>query len=265
MFAGSTMTAPCRLHVGDRRFGQAIGRRAVAEQPVADDADARALQAVRIERNACSRARAGPRRPWSRHPPDRPRHRARAAARRRRRVRAIGPAVSWLCAIGTMPVRLTSPSVGLMPTSALTLRRTTRSSRRFRCRSRRRPGSRPRRRRIPSSSRDGLRSSAYGISRLAAARAPAARRMGRSEVRPLAQVRLAEDDRAGLAQPRDDERVARRGARRRAPAIRPSSACDPPVAMLSLMRIGMPCSGPRDAAVLPLGVEAVGDRRARRD
>src|SRR5206468_9663344 len=32
-------------------------------------------------------------------------------------VRAIGPAVSWLCAIGTMPVRLTRPSVGLMPTS----------------------------------------------------------------------------------------------------------------------------------------------------
>ena len=31
-------------------------------------------------------------------------------------VRAIGPAVSWLCAMGTMPVRLTSPSVGLMPT-----------------------------------------------------------------------------------------------------------------------------------------------------
>src|SRR5690242_579014 len=31
----------------------------------------------------------------------------------------MGPAVSWLCAIGTMPVRLTSPSVGLMPTSPL--------------------------------------------------------------------------------------------------------------------------------------------------
>ena len=31
-------------------------------------------------------------------------------------VRAIGPAVSWLCAIGTIPDRLTSPKVGLMPT-----------------------------------------------------------------------------------------------------------------------------------------------------
>src|SRR5438309_4276165 len=34
-----------------------------------------------------------------------------------RTVRAIGPAVSWLWAIGTMPVRETRPSVGLIPTS----------------------------------------------------------------------------------------------------------------------------------------------------
>ena len=32
-------------------------------------------------------------------------------------VRAIGPAVSWLAAMGTIPVRETSPSVGLIPTS----------------------------------------------------------------------------------------------------------------------------------------------------
>lgn len=32
-------------------------------------------------------------------------------------VRAIGPAVSWSAVIGTIPLRLTSPSVGLMPTS----------------------------------------------------------------------------------------------------------------------------------------------------
>ena len=31
-------------------------------------------------------------------------------------VRAIGPAVSWLWAMGMMPARLTNPSVGLMPT-----------------------------------------------------------------------------------------------------------------------------------------------------
>src|SRR3954447_10751828 len=34
-------------------------------------------------------------------------------------VRVIGPAVSWLWAIGTIPLRLTRPSVGLMPTSPL--------------------------------------------------------------------------------------------------------------------------------------------------
>src|ERR1700752_2394652 len=32
-------------------------------------------------------------------------------------VRAIGPAVSWLCAIGIIPARLIRPIVGLMPTS----------------------------------------------------------------------------------------------------------------------------------------------------
>src|SRR6201993_1474131 len=32
-------------------------------------------------------------------------------------VRQIGPAVSWLCAIGIIPDRLTSPSVGLIPTT----------------------------------------------------------------------------------------------------------------------------------------------------
>ena len=34
-------------------------------------------------------------------------------------VRAIGPAVSWLWAIGTMPSWATSPTVGLSPTIAL--------------------------------------------------------------------------------------------------------------------------------------------------
>ena len=32
-------------------------------------------------------------------------------------VRAIGPTVSWLCAIGTTPARLVRPTVGLTPTS----------------------------------------------------------------------------------------------------------------------------------------------------
>src|SRR3954471_948991 len=33
--------------------------------------------------------------------------------------RAIGPEVSWSAVIGTMPARLTRPTVGLMPTSPL--------------------------------------------------------------------------------------------------------------------------------------------------
>src|SRR5437899_12554913 len=33
-----------------------------------------------------------------------------------RTVRAIGPAVSWLCAMGIIPDRLIMPSVGLIPT-----------------------------------------------------------------------------------------------------------------------------------------------------
>ena len=32
-------------------------------------------------------------------------------------LRAIGPAVSWVCAMGMMPRRLTRPMVGFMPTS----------------------------------------------------------------------------------------------------------------------------------------------------
>src|SRR5688572_30218651 len=36
-----------------------------------------------------------------------------------RTVLVIGPAVSWLCAIGMIPARLTTPIVGLMPTNEL--------------------------------------------------------------------------------------------------------------------------------------------------
>src|SRR5688572_30750862 len=34
-------------------------------------------------------------------------------------VRAIGPGVSWLCAMGMIPLRLSNPSVGLIPTMPL--------------------------------------------------------------------------------------------------------------------------------------------------
>src|SRR5205085_11819397 len=47
------------------------------------------------------------------------------------------------------------------------------------------------------------------VVRLSAAPAPAARRVRRTEVRPLAQIRLAYDDCTRFAQTADDEGVAR--------------------------------------------------------
>ena len=123
-------------------------------------------------------------------------------------VRAMGPAVSWLCAIGMMPVRLTRPSVGLMPTSEAlfdgdtidpSVSVPTAAAPRLAATAAPEPELEP----------DGLRSSAYGIPRLAAAAAPSARRMRRPEVRPLAEVRLAENHRARRPQSLDDERVCR--------------------------------------------------------
>ncbi len=60
---------------------------------------------------------------------------------------------------------------------------------------------------VPELDPHGLRSSTYGILRLPAARAPARRRSRRAEVGPLAEVGLAEDHRAGVAQPLDHERI----------------------------------------------------------
>ena len=68
-------------------------------------------------------------------------------------VRAIGPAVSWLCAIGMMPARLTQAD-GRLDARRCRWRRTgRRSSRRSRCRRRRPRGWRRSRRRSPSWSR----------------------------------------------------------------------------------------------------------------
>ena len=164
-------------------------------------------------------------------------------------MRAIGPAVSWLCAIGMMPLRLTRPTVGLMPTRRVVARRRDDRAVGFRAdRGRRQVG---RDGRAGAGARAGrVAIERVRVPRLSAAAAPAAGRMRRAEVGPFAQVRLAEDDRAGLAQPLDDERVASAACRRPAPAIRRSSCMRSAVAMLSLIRIGMPCSGPRGPRLL---------------
>ena len=101
-----------------------------------------------------------------------------------------------------------------------------------------------------------------GVLRLPAARAPAGRRPRRAEVRPLAEVRLAEDDGAGLAQARDDEGVLPRLVRRqRQRAGRVHQAGDVDVVLQQ----------DRDAvqrtahlAGLALGVERVGVLQRRR-
>ena len=87
--------------------------------------------------------------------------------------RAIGPAVSWLCAIGTIPVRLTSPTVGLIPTSPLTFEGETIDpsvSVPTPTAARLAATATP----VPELEPEGLRSSAYGIAGLPSAPAPAA-------------------------------------------------------------------------------------------
>src|SRR5581483_4203035 len=77
-------------------------------------------------------------------------------------VRAMGPAVSWVCEIGMMPFRLIRPTVGLMPTSPLLLDGETidpsvsvptAAAQRFAAAATAEPELEP----------DGLRSSAYGF------------------------------------------------------------------------------------------------------
>ena len=141
-------------------------------------------------------------------------------------VRACGPTVSCVCEIGTTPARLVRPTVGLRPTTPLQARRTDDAAVGFGAQRRRRRDSPTRRRADPELDPQGLRSSAYGLLHLPSAPAPSARRIERAEVRPLAQVGLAEDDgaarRAAWRRPSNHEAPDARPAR----TIRPSSACD---------------------------------------
>ena len=118
MSAGSTIDAPRPASSRrSRLLDERVGAVALAEQLLARNADARALQARRRRGLSCSRRaalRAAPAVALSRGIDAG--HRRRAESPRRATVRVIGPAVSWLWAMGMMPVRLTRPSVGLMPT-----------------------------------------------------------------------------------------------------------------------------------------------------
>jgi hypothetical protein len=155
-------------------------------------------------------------------------------------VRAIGPAVSWAADTGTIPCRLTRPTVGLMPTTPHALAGQTIE-----------PsvsvptaiGASPAATATPDPELDpdGLRSSACGL----AACPP-------SVLQPLVEVgerKLAHSDR--LVLPRITAPAPRnRVTRKLSPDSASSSAGEPAVAgsprtaMLSLISTGMPCSGP---------------------
>jgi hypothetical protein len=121
-------------------------------------------------------------------------------------VRAIGPAVSCDLEIGMIPARLTRPTVGLMPTTPQTedgetidpsVSVPTATAQRLAETATADPELEP----------DGLRSRVLGQ---ATAAAPAAGGARAAEVGPLAEVRLAQKDRAGLAEALDDEGVLER-------------------------------------------------------
>src|SRR5690349_9392126 len=158
-------------------------------------------------------------------------------------VRAIGPAVSWWCEIGMMPLRLTRPTVGLRPTTPdseagemiePSVSEPTAAAHRLALVAAAEPELEP----------DGLRERSYGLWHWP----PRALQ----PLDDLVERMLAHSDRLALP-----SRMAPASRRRAATpesrgAIEPSSASEPAVvvmrsavSMLSLRRIGMPWSGPR--------------------
>ena len=119
---------------------------------------------------------------------------------------------------------------GLEADDAAGAGRARRSSRRSRCRPRAAPGPAATAAAEPELDPDGLRSRAYGLAVWPAERGPAAGGVGRAEVRPLRQVGLAEDHRAGRAQPGDrnasaGSAVEQRGRARRGRHARRPGCC----------------------------------------
>ena len=175
-----------------------------------------------------------------------------------RTVRAMGPAVSWLWAMGTMPARLIRPSVGLMPTIPFDDDGTHHRAVGFRAhRQRAEVGG-------DSRARAGTRSARIAIERVgisgeAAAAAPAAGGVTGTDVGPLAEIGLAENDRAGVAKFLGYGGILRRSGSRPAPAIPRWSCMRSAVSMLSLIRTGIPCRGPRGPLLFALLIESVSD------
>ena len=251
MFAGSTMIAPCCLHVGDRRLGERDRRRGCSRTAGCG----RRRCARPSGRSASSDARVVGGVPWRRARPASPRSSGSrrssrpAGPRRRPTVRAIGPAVSWLCAIGTMPLRLTQPERRLDADEAVVVRRRHDRAVGLGADRRRPRGSRRSRRRIPSSSRTGCDRARTDSS---------SGRRGRSS-RSVECVERKFAHSLRFVLPRMTAPASRSRATTNASfgGLTPASASEPAVvimrsavAMLSLSRTGMPCSGPRTRPLL---------------
>ena len=206
------------------------------------DAEARAFEATGIERRCTD--------PW------RELQQQRCVSRT---VRAMGPAVSWLCAIGIMPVLSISPTVGFHAHQTVDRRR--QSSRPFRYRPLQRfaETAAPEPELEPMIAVEGI-----GIAGSPPARAPVL--LTECEERKLAHslgISFAQDQRPGS--------LANRAA-----TTESRSACDPSsrersavvlilsaVSILSLMRTGIPCSGPR-GLFLALAIDSTARARACR-
>ena len=209
MSAGSTSDGALAPQHADRRLGQPVGGVAVAEELRPGHADPRAAEAGRVEELRVVRLARGRRRGRGRVARVGARQSAPSSAAASATVRQSGPAVSWVCEIGMMPARLTSPTVGLMPDHAVGRRRA--DDRAVGLGADRHGPEVGRDRRGRAGARAaGVPVEHVRITALAAARAPAARRPGRADVGPLAHVGLAEQDRAGGPESRRHVRVLRR-------------------------------------------------------
>src|SRR5258707_9005221 len=159
----------------------------------------------------------------------------------------MGPAVSWLCAMGMMPARLTSPRVGLRPTMPLaddghtiepSVSVPMARAHRLAATAAAEPELEP----------HGLRSSTYGFFACPPrALQPLLERLERMLAHSL---RFALPSRTAPASRSLRATVASRGA------MEPARASEPAVVIvlsavstLSLSRIGMPCNGPRGPLV----------------
>ena len=226
MSAGSTIIAPCAFMAAIAASISSIGAGAVAEVPLPRDADAGALQRRRVERGQIVDRRARRRCAWSPRPRIAPGHARRAAPPRPRRVRAIGPAVSWRVRDGDDAGPADQPDRRLDPDEAVRRGRAHDRAVRLGADADRARGWRRPPRRSRSSSRTGCGRATYGF-RVCPPRPlqPLVECVERKLAHSLRFV-LPRITAPASRSRRHDERVARRRSILRARASRRSSSCD---------------------------------------